>query len=219
MPMIVPTDEGPRRSWRGYNNGSADVLRVETLEGLSLTGTPNHKVKAMTPTGLQWKQLSDLVPGDSIAVKLNAYTGPKHPHRLKHPTVQHGNQINVELPELFDERFAFFLGYMAGNGFVASADDDYRIGVTVPHKSYLMAEMPEIMARLFNGANVLQMGKADSACTTFYISNKLVKEFLTINGLAKSKSITAAVPALIRQSSRAVVGSFLRGLFEADGGL
>src|ERR671923_1785799 len=39
--LSVPTDEGIKDSSRGYNNGVADVLRVHTRQGLSITGTPN----------------------------------------------------------------------------------------------------------------------------------------------------------------------------------
>ena len=53
------------------------------------------------------------------------------------------------LPGILDEELAFFLGYLAGDGFVASDEDDHRVGVTVAHNSYLMTEMPALLQRLF----------------------------------------------------------------------
>src|SRR5262249_41213458 len=49
--------------------------------------------------------------------------------------------------------------------------------------------------------------------------NRAIKDFLSINGLLKAKSISAHIPRLIRQSPPEVVGAFLRGLFEADGSI
>jgi hypothetical protein len=134
--LSVPTDEGLKDSPRGYNNGVADVLRVHTREGLSITGTPNHKVKVMTDNGPQWREIQDLAQGDRILVRLGEHTGKLQ--ILKKPVQKHGDQIMPELPSILDEEFAFFLGYVAGDGFMAKGDDDHRIGVSVAHSSYLM---------------------------------------------------------------------------------
>jgi ribonucleoside-diphosphate reductase alpha chain len=64
--LSVHTDEGAKESPRGYNNGVADILRVHTRQGLSLAGTPNHKVKIMTDHGPQWKEIQHLSKGDWI---------------------------------------------------------------------------------------------------------------------------------------------------------
>src|SRR5262249_54734454 len=146
--LSVPTDEGLKESPRGYNNGVADVLRVHTRQGLSITGTPNHKVKVMTDAGPQWKEIQDLAKGDWIVVRLGEQAGKLH--ILRKPAQIHGNQVMPELPSVLDEEFAFFLGYLAGDGFVAQGEGDRRVGVSVAHTSYLMEEMPALMGRLFN---------------------------------------------------------------------
>src|SRR5512138_3527880 len=56
--LVVPTDEGKKESPRGYNNGIAEVLRVHTHQGLSLTGTYQHRVKIMTDNGPEWRALN-----------------------------------------------------------------------------------------------------------------------------------------------------------------
>ena len=115
--LSVPTDEGVKASPRAYNNGIADVLRVHTRDGLSITGTPNHKVKVMTDEGPQWKEIQNLAKGDWILVRLGEHTGKLQ--ALRKPVKKHGNQVMPELPGILDEEFAFFLGYLAGDGFVA----------------------------------------------------------------------------------------------------
>jgi len=214
--LSVPTDEGIKTSPRGFNNGVAKILRVHTREGLSIAGTPNHKVKVMTDFGPQWKELQDLAPGDWIVVRLGEHTGRLQV--LKKPVKRHGNQAMPELPSILDEEFAFFLGYLTGDGFVAKSDDDHRVGVSVAHNSYLMEEMPALMERLFH-VNVHKMQKPDDRSVTFVMDNRAIKEFLQMNGLEKGRSRETFVPRLIRQSPPNIVGAYLRGLFEADGSL
>ncbi|MEW5827747.1 MAG: adenosylcobalamin-dependent ribonucleoside-diphosphate reductase [Chloroflexota bacterium] len=212
--LKIPTDEGIRPSPRGFNNGVAPVMRVHTREGLSLAGTLNHKVKVMTPDGPEWKELQDLKTGEWILVQLGEHRGQMQ--ALKSPQKAHGNQVWPSLPALLDEELAFFLGCLAGDGFVAQGDHDHRVGVSVAHTSYLMQEMPVIMERLF-GVRIHRMQKPGDASATFVMDNRAVKEFLLLNGLGKAASRDVSVPRLVRQSPQPIVGAYLRGLFEADG--
>ncbi len=214
--LSVPTNEGVKESPRGYNNGIADVLRVHTRDGLSITGTPNHKVKVMTDEGPQWKEIQNLAKGDWILVRLGEHTGKLQ--ALRKPAKKHGNQVMPELPGILDEEFAFFLGYLTGDGFVAQGEDDRRVGVSVAHNSYLMEEMPALLERLFN-VKVHKMQKPNDRSVTFVVDNRALKEFLLMNGLGKRTSRNVSVPRLIRQSPPNIVGAYLRGLFEADGTL
>ena len=214
--LSVPTDEGIKTSPRGYNNGVAEVLRVHTREGLSITGTPNHKVKVMTDNGTQWKEIQNLTKGDWIVVRMGEHAGELQ--SLKKPSQTHGNQIMPELPDVLDEEFAFFLGYLAGDGFMAQGEQDHRVGVSVAHSSYLMEEMPMMLERLFN-VNVHRMQKPNDKSVTFVMDNRAIKDFLLMNGLGKQTSRNVSVPRLIRQPPANIVGAYLRGLFEADGTL
>jgi len=214
--LSVPTDEGLKISPRGYNNGVADVLRVHTREGLSITGTPNHKVKVMTDGGPRWKEVQDLTKGDWVIVRMGEQVGKLQV--LKKPGKNHRNQVMPEFPSILDEELAFFLGYLAGDGFVAQGEADHHVGVSVAHSSYLMNEMPAIMGRLFN-VNVHPMQKPNDRSVTFLVDNRALKDFLLLNGLGKRNSREVSIPRLIRQSPANIVGAYLRGLFEADGTL
>ncbi len=214
--LSVATDEGWRASPRGYNNGIAPVLRVHTRQGLSLAGTPNHRLKVMTDQGPQWRSINELSTGDWILVRLGQHKGTIQ--KLRHPAKRHGNQTWPRLPVILDEELAFFLGYLTGDGFIASQLDDHRVGVSVAHKSYLLADIPVMLERIF-GVNAHKLQKPDDRSVTYVIDNRGVKEFLQLNGFDKPRSRDAYVPRLIRQSPPEIVGAYLRGLFEADGGL
>ena len=212
--LTVLTDEGPRLSPHGYNRGRSPVLRVVTREGLTLTGTPDHKVKVRTREGWVWRRLDELQPGDAIPVILGQHRGQLQ--TLQPVETRHGNQVAPRLPQVLDEELAFFLGYLTGDGFVAQSEDDHRVGVSVANDSYLIEEMPRLMERLF-GVRVHVRRKPGDGSTIFVIDNRAVKEFLQINGLGKGRSTQACVPRLIRLSPPSVVAAYLRGLFEADG--
>ncbi|MEW6130035.1 MAG: LAGLIDADG family homing endonuclease [Acidobacteriota bacterium] len=213
--LIMMTDEGERLSRQAFNNGIADVLTIKTDAGLSLTGTPNHKVKVMTDSGAVWRRVDELKPGDAMMVTLGQHQGTLQ--RLRKPEYHHHNQDPVEFPETLDEELAFFLGYFAGDGFMTQRKGDWRLGVAVSHDSYLIDEMPMLIERLFKGAQVRVQQKENDASLIYVISNRAVKEFLTSNGFNKAKSAEVSVPRLIRQSPPSVVSAYLRGLFEADG--
>ncbi|MBN1563297.1 MAG: hypothetical protein JXA10_05625, partial [Anaerolineae bacterium] len=215
--ITVKTDQGERVSRRVYNNGVADVLSVQTDMGLTLIGTPNHKVKVMTDEGPVWRELEHLQTGDAILVKLNQHQGKLQ--TLEHPEYHHFNQVEVDLPTVVDEDLAFFLGYFMGDGFMTTREGDWRLGVAVAHSSYLVDEMPKMLERLFPGVNVRIQQKDEDASLIYLISNRALKEFLILNGLDKPASDAVHIPRLIRQSPREVVGAFLSGLFEADGGI
>ncbi|MBI5669950.1 MAG: adenosylcobalamin-dependent ribonucleoside-diphosphate reductase [Chloroflexi bacterium] len=215
--LTVMTDEGARVSRQVYNNGTADVLTVKTDMGLTITGTPNHKVKVTTADGPAWRQLADLQTGDAILVKLGQHRGKFQ--ALKKPEHHHHNPDVVRLPSILDEELAFFLGYFMGDGFMTQEAGDWRLGVAVAHSSYLVEEMPRLMECLFAGIHVRSDQKDNDASLIYLISNRAIKEFLKLNGFDKPRSAEVSVPRLIRKSPPEVVGAFLRGLFEADGGL
>ncbi|HVN54279.1 MAG TPA: LAGLIDADG family homing endonuclease [Anaerolineaceae bacterium] len=214
--LEVATDDGSRQSPRAFNNGRAPILRVHTSQGLSLAGTPEHRVKVMGKEGLEWRTLQDLRPGDWILVKLGQHRGRLQ--SLHPPQPKHFNQNWPHLPVVLDEELAFFLGYLAGDGFIASQEDDHRVGVSVAHTSYLLEEMPSLLERLFS-VKVHRQQKPQDHSVTYVIDNLAVKEFLQMNGLVKPASRDALVPRLVRQSPPEIVAAYLRGLFEADGTL
>jgi len=213
--ISVQTDEGMRQSHSAYNHGVAPILTVETQQGITISGTPNHKVKIMRDDGPAWCRLDELETDDAIIMMLGQHQGELR--CLHQPRKSHANQTVIELPPILDEPLAFLLGYMAGDGFVASGKRDNRIGFSVAHDSYLMSALPELLATTFPGCNIHQQQKPDDASVTYVIDSAILKRFMIANGFDKNKSHEVAIPKLVRQSPANIVGAYLRGLFEADG--
>jgi len=218
--LILKTKDGDRSSKKYYINGYSDILDITTDLGINIKGTPSHKLQVITENGFQWKVFKDINKGDYIVSKINQH---EHEGQLQSLDVSftkdhHNCIIPEKFPEKIDEKFAFFLGYYLGNGFSGSGENDYRNGVSIPDKSYLNDKINGIFEELFgDNITLTDMRKPDDQSKTYYVTNKIIKRFLINNGLLKSQSITASLPLKIRCSPRSILGSFLLGLFEADG--
>lgn len=201
-----------------YVNGVSDILQVNTEDGISIRGTPQHKLKVINSDGEEvWKEFQAIEKGDYAIVLLGQHEG--HVQKLEEVSTDHFNQTSITLPKILDEKFAFILGYLSGDGFMASNERDYRIGFSVAHDSYLFDALPQKLKEVFGEVSVLRMQKKEDKSCTYVISNKQLKSFLLKNKIFKEKSDKVTVPELIRRSPKSVVGSYLRGLFEADGAL
>jgi intein/homing endonuclease len=217
----VKTKDGDNCSRRYYVKGHSDIISLKTDVGTELKGTPNHKVYVFNEKGFNWVEFKDICKGDYLVYKMNQHEGVTQILNNNLPDNIHFNCIVPEkLPKYIDEKFAFFLGYFLGNGFSTSKENDYRVGVSIPTKSYLNKEIETLIKDLFgNNISVLSMKKEDDDSTTYYVSNKIIKEYLSINGFLKDKSLNASIPKKIRCCDRSIIGSYILGLFEADGGL
>ena len=209
--LKVATDEGWKESPRGFNNGNVSTLKVTLGNGQEIQGTPNHKLKVMCENGeRRWVALEDLQQGDSVIQVLDQHTGAAV--TLAPLTKTHHNTKPIRTPEQLDERLAFFLGYLWGDGFVSGN----RVGFAVAHGSPMMKKTPELFSDLF-GLEVRLEQKENDKSAVFVASSAALVSWLGQNGLAKGRARELTLPKAVRQAPRPVVGAFLRGLFEADG--
>ncbi|HZJ08920.1 MAG TPA: LAGLIDADG family homing endonuclease, partial [Trueperaceae bacterium] len=207
----VATDKGWKDSPRGFNNGVVDTLRVTLANGQTLRGTANHKLKVLRPDGERaWVEFADLQKGDHVIQMLDQHTGA--PVLLRPVDLPHHNTKPIKMPEILDERLAFFLGYLWGDGFVSTG----RVGFAVSHDSPMIKQTPRMFDELF-GLGVMTEQKQGDASVIFVTKSAQLIAWLKANGLTKEKARELAIPKAIRMSPRPVVGAFLRGLFEADG--
>ena len=211
--LKVATDEGWKDSPRGFNNGSAPTLRVTLANGQALRGTSRHRVKVLRQDGRrEWVRLEDLLAGDHVIQVLDQHTGA--PVVLRPVDVPHHNATPVATPEVLNERLAFFLGYLWGDGFVS----DGRVGLAVAHGSPMIEEAPRLFAELF-GLEVAREQKPDDGSVVYVTRAAHLIDWLDANGLTKGRARQLRLPKAIRMAPRPVVGAFLKGLFEADGSL
>jgi len=218
--VTVKTKDGDKKSPRYFVNGYTDVIRIETDCGVNLQGTPTHKLYVMTDSGPTWKEFKDIQVGDWVIATLGQHSGTLQSLDTDIKVPHHNCVVPERLPVALDTKFAYFLGYFLGNGFTAANEHDRRIGVTIPDKSHLGKSIEDTFKRFFGeNIGITVIKKDNDASTTYYVSNRVIKNFFEVNGLTKTNSLTASIPLKIRMSPPDVVASYLSGLFEADGSL
>jgi stage V sporulation protein R len=118
----------------------------------------------------------------------------------------------VRIPTLVDEPFAAFLGYLTGDGHISKVKR--TLGLTTGDE-----EQADRFAGLVREVfGLLTRKKRDGGRWRVHFSARNVEDFLVQLGLktgpcAREKTI----PDIILRSPKAVVASYLRGLYDADG--
>ncbi|GBF05515.1 hypothetical protein DAERI_050024 [Deinococcus aerius] len=211
--LEVATDEGWKHSPQTFNNGVADTLKVTLESGLTLQGTPNHKLKVLRESGeREWVRFDELRAGDWAIQVLDEHTGGSVTLAPLGEGDVHFNAKPITMPETLTEDLAFWLGYLWGDGFVS----DGRVGFAVAHGSPMIEAAPRLFRELF-GLEVGTEQKPDDASLVYVTKSSALVAWLSQNGLLKGKARDLELPRAVRQAARNVVAAFLRGLFEADG--
>jgi adenosylcobalamin-dependent ribonucleoside-diphosphate reductase len=212
--LEVATDEGWKHSPETFNNGVASTLKVSLENGAWLQGTPNHKLKVMRPDGKrEWVKFAELQKGDYIIQSLDQHTGSSV--QLQPLEQVHFNATPIKTPQTLTEDFAFWLGYLWGDGFASTGG---RIGMCAAHGSVMEERIPTMFTELF-GLTISKQQKPDDKSVVFVVKSMALTAWLEKNGLQKPKAHQLSLPRAVRQAPRRVLAAFLRGLFEADGTL
>ncbi len=219
----VLTDDGEQRATQFFVNGIAPTRRIKTTGGYVIQGTPEHRVKVVDKVSgeLVWKRFAEVAPGDTVALSMGGFSGT--PCLVNLPPL--GEEywtadFTTIVPRKMSAELAEFVGYFMGDGSLHAkglrlcvADDD-----------------PDVLQHLLAGAK--QLFNIDAAVTqkTGYREVALNSVPLTIwweaCGFAKhhpskdhrGKGYVPHIPdAVLASNDPSIYGSFLRGLFEADG--
>ncbi len=219
------THEGPRPITARFRNGQRQVFRVTTRRGLAVDVTAEHRMGVLRDGRVATVPLGELEPGDEVLLLLG--TGVATDYVKLAPVVYERSIMSttlnedVRFPEVLDERLAYLVGYMHGDG-------DVHVGKKVNWKAPKAVKLatadahPEIRERLaelweevFGLRPVVENGDGRSAGVTVY--SRLLIEWLRQNGLLKARAEAVRVPEAIFRSPSSVMGAFVAGCFDADG--
>lgn len=201
---VVQEKSRRARSTHFYNGGVRPIFCVKSESGYSIKGTGNHRVRVMSKSGqVVWKYLDDIRPGDYLAINrtTDLWASDLVDLRPFHDVV---GCEESSLPDLFDEKWGRFFGYLVGDG------------------SWNYSENPETRERL--GELYGTLFGLHSTCTGKGVENARcvrfdgVYQFLASLGwVAGCERHARTVPWAVLRSPRHVVCAFLRGLFETGG--
>ena len=184
------------RSTKWYYNGVDKVNKITTNFGYSISGTDEHRLIVLNEKGfMEWKCSSAISEGDILAINRKT---------------QIWSQENK-----CSEEEATFLGLITGDG--CTRGNKYSLSFSNGDKEtlhlykYLVSGLFGEKAR-YNDSN-------GTRCGSYVTTKKYIWEKLETLGLfnhtpAKDKFI----PWSVMQSGKYVMASFLKALFECDGG-
>jgi len=198
-----------------YNGGVREIRDLKTYCGFRLGGTPNHRIKVMSPEGfVVWKYLGDVEEGDFVAIHRGTNLWPQEYLDVS-PYWSDLGRKDLSLPTHLTEEWGLLLGALVGDG---SWTRDRVVELTVACPEFRV-EMKALWTRLFGGFK--EQGVGHSPKTTRIQFHSLgARQFLhDLGWVYDADRRSKMVPWSVMQSTAPVVRAFLRGLFETDGGM
>ncbi len=208
LALTVASIGGTRSTDAFYYGGERPVTEVRLRSGHRICGTPNHRLLVAGASGLEWRRLDELAPGDRVATKygdeLWAGVAPRFDDFVA--THRYGSQKAVSVPSAMTKELAFILGAYAAEGHISRSTWTIRIANADE----------EVIARLVRDAERLfgfrpRVERHPGKRPSVELSSKTLVEFFdylgTGNGPAHKR-----IPDAILRSPRAMVLAFLEGL-------
>ena len=191
-----------------YYGGVRPVRRVVLRSGHAVTGTPNHRVLTAGTSGLDWKRLDEIEPGDYVAAKYGDELWSDLPARFDDftPTPTYGSQKTVRIPDELTEPLAFLLGAYASEGHTSRSK--WTIVITNSEDAVL-EEIAEAARQCFEVEAKIR--RPADRCPSVEISSKTIVEFLEYLGCG-GRASSKRIPDAVLRSPRELVLSFLQGL-------
>jgi len=217
----VSTDGGTKVATAIYDNGFADVRRIETEGGFSVTATPDHRFRTITDDGeYVWKEAGDFEPGDRVLLQRGTFDGSEGTS-LDTSERQHyhwNSNDRLTLPDRMTPELAEFLGYFMGDGYV---HEDVGVKLVVESDAdELDAYLRELGESVFGVEPAIE-DRGSRHVLTF--GGRHLPRYFEDNGWTKDAgnegegAASAFIPDEVLQSDERTVKAFLSGLFEADG--
>jgi ribonucleoside-diphosphate reductase alpha chain len=218
----VLTHKGPRAIADFMPNGRKLCHQVLTREGYEVEVTAGHKFAYWNEGdgGFGVKPIEAFEPGDALYAPVVACEGGA-PIPLLSPEIADPatvtTTVEMQLPSELDERFAYVLGLLHGDGHVR-VEYPYRVAV-----SFCKDEAGRDSASRFSdycrelfGEEPLLLGDYDGHQQLGYSRKRLV-DFLVANGLAKGKADSLGFPEVMFRAKPEIRAAFLAGMIDADG--
>jgi len=219
----VKSQEGFEEATQFFLGGKENCLKITMDDGSELTCSMRHPLLKRFPDGSEhftkspdlrigdWIKMSQFGPIDFKNCDLTPY------HNVEMRQV---NQLkDVNLPITMTNDLAWLLGVIIGDGHYN--DSEGRISLTFHEDAQdLKIEYLRILRNVFNITNTRERRKKDptSHCVEVYFYSQEVRKFLCNIGLHYVTCPNKSTPWSILQSSKAVMRSYLSGLFDTDGG-
>ena len=203
------------RSSHFYNGGVKPTFRVKTYCGYSIEGTANHRVKVMGPEGvIRWAYLDEIGEGDQIAIHRGTDLWAEGRVDAT-PFHNDMGKKNLGFPDEITPEWGYLLGVLVGDGCWTLKN---RVEATVGDAEY-REKVESVFASLLGDVKYKPDLRREATGQVQSNSHGWRKFLHDLGWSTDCGPRDKAVPWAILQSPKEVVTSFLRGLFDADGGV
>jgi ribonucleoside-diphosphate reductase alpha chain len=205
----VASLNGPRTTDAFYYGGERAVREVTLRSGHRVIGTPNHRVLVCGDTGLAWRHLSDIEPGEYVATQYgdDMWSQDAATFGDFRPSSPYGPQKAFATPQQMTSELAFFLGAYAAEGHTSRCN----YTVTITNSVEIVLQRVLDAARSAFGLEGKLLRPADR-CTSVVFASKTLVEFLEYLKCG-SRASQKRIPDSVLRSRREHVLAFLSGLF------
>jgi len=191
-----------------YYGGKRAVREVRLRSGHRIVGTPNHRVLTCGDAGPAWRSLSEIQPGEHVAVKYGDDMWSQEPARFIdfQPSRPYGSQKPLIVPGEMSSDLAFLLGAYAAEGHTCRSTYTLSIANSV---EVVLQRVLDCARSTFGieGKIVRQPEK----CPSVVFASKTLVEFFEYLG-SGSRARNKRIPDHVLRSTREHVLAFLSGL-------
>ena len=228
---IVMGDEvWTKQGWVSVQNTAESLkgaYRVKTSRGYTIETSKDHVFSVLDDDLIDNKKLDDLKVGDRINLlegtpsMQQSYIVFSDKWEYEKDSWNNSNQLNedVNIPEVLNEKFAYVLGVLYGDGHVEKSNNRnaglscaFHEDDTKQVKKFL-----DYFEDTFHHNFKKRDQDNDDACKRFRMYSRKIVSFLNDNGLLKGKAANLSFPEKIKESPVPVQASFVAGYFDADG--
>jgi ribonucleoside-diphosphate reductase alpha chain len=198
--------------------GRNPIVRLRFDNGMELRCTPGHRIFT---TNRGYVEAGELTTNDHVrsldlpSPAVNAdWTIPVTSDVDAHRGKGEGHD-EMRFPELWSDEFAHYLGWLIGDGSTCGPSTATIYGSGEDRDEVLPAH--QALLEWINGDRPLKVSEQANGTAQLRLSRKAFKRYLEALGVASVTGEHKVVPWSIEQAPPAVVGAFLRGLYDADG--
>ncbi len=198
--------------------GTNEIVRLTFSNGMQLRCTPGHRIWTANRGYVEAK---DLAEDDQVKI-LNLPAPAVHAQWSLPVTsdVEHYHQKGdhaavIRLPEKWTDDFAHYLGWLVGDGSI-SGDVVSAIYGTAEEQEHVLPRHRQLVTDINDGRAPTPSQQANGT-VQLRQSRRAVRSFLEALGMSDANAADKRLPWSIREAPPEALGSFLQGLFDADG--
>ncbi|MBD3255276.1 MAG: hypothetical protein GF383_09300 [Candidatus Lokiarchaeota archaeon] len=218
---ILSFEGSTKKATMFFDSGVHKIIQVKTKQGYTIKGSANHPVLCWStdnngkPKKI-WKTLGVLSENDIIIINRKGLFPKQNYSTERHIPEVNENGSDIDFPTEITEDLAFTLGALVAEG---SISDTQQQRLSFNNKNYYYYEkVKQGLLKSFPGISVYERDEY-KGWKEFSLHYRDALDFLYSIGLTPVKSDEKEIPFSILRSSKSVVSSFLRGLFEGDGSI